>query len=305
MLSRKAYRSIKDQKEEPMSSNIKKYGFKDGLALEIEIIPLAKTFAAQKADMIIPHRVDFYQVLWIQKGTPVHLVDFKPVKLKTNALLFINKERVHAFDPSGKYDGKGLLFTGDFFCQTEEDVRFLNTTILFNDLLDTPIISLDKSNPQLAVTFEEIAEELKKPKDHYQHSILQNLLHNFLLLAERERRKQGFHEIKKGADLDYTLLYKSLLHEHYQKIKSVSAYAKLINVSEKRLTKATSAILGQTPKELIDDKVLLEAKRLLAHTRLSIKEVAFELGFEEPTNFIKYFRKHLHKTPIEFRETYF
>jgi hypothetical protein len=73
---------------------------------------------------------------------------------------------------------------------------------------------------------------------------------------------------------------------------------------EKRLGQATSKVLGKTPKELINDRTLLEAKRLLVHGNQSIKEIGFYLGFEEPTNFIKYFRKHTDKTPVEFRESY-
>ena len=70
------------------------------------------------------------------------------------------------------------------------------------------------------------------------------------------------------------------------------------------MNQATSKVLGKSPKELIDDRILLEAKRLLVHGNKSIKEIGFELGFEEPTNFIKYFRKHIGKTPMEFREGY-
>ena len=77
-----------------------------------------------------------------------------------------------------------------------------------------------------------------------------------------------------------------------------------MNVSEKRLTNATARTFGKSPKTIIDERVTLEAKRLLIHTNLSIKEVGYDLGFEEPTNFIKYFRKHNNKTPIEFRESY-
>lgn len=77
-----------------------------------------------------------------------------------------------------------------------------------------------------------------------------------------------------------------------------------MNVSEKRLNQATTKTMGKSPKTIIDERVLLEAKRLLIHTTLSVKEIGYNLGFEEPTNFIKYFRKHTQKTPIVFRERY-
>jgi AraC-like DNA-binding protein len=78
-----------------------------------------------------------------------------------------------------------------------------------------------------------------------------------------------------------------------------------MNISEKRLYHATTTTMGKTPKVIIDEKVMLEAKRLLIHTNLSIKETGYDLGFAEPTNFIKYFRRHTGKTPSEFRESYY
>jgi AraC-like DNA-binding protein len=81
----------------------------------------------------------------------------------------------------------------------------------------------------------------------------------------------------------------------------VSGYASVMSISERKLNKALTAVLGKTAKELIDERIILEAKRMLAHTNYSIKEIGFELGFDEPTNFIKYFRKQEGKTPVEFR----
>lgn len=150
-----------------------------------------------------------------------------------------------------------------------------------------------------------MTDELQNDKDNSQADILQNLLHNFLLHSERERRKQNFTEIKKGVDLDYVMLFKDLLETGYKSHKQVNYYAKQIIITEKRLNQATTNVLGKTPKEIIDDRVLLEAKRILAHTNESVKEISYHLGFEEPTNFIKYFKKHSSITPIEFREKSF
>jgi len=130
------------------------------------------------------------------------------------------------------------------------------------------------------------------------------LLHNFLLLSEREKRKQGYTELKKGADLDYTLLFRDFLESNYTQLKSVSDYAQIICISEKRLGQATSKVLGKSPKEIINDRILLEAKRLLVHTNLSVKEIGQELGFEDPAYFVRYFKKNTETTPVEFRETH-
>ena len=146
--------------------------------------------------------------------------------------------------------------------------------------------------------------ESENEKDFLQSDILKNLLHNFLLLSERERRKQNFTEIKKGADLDYIMLFRDLLEINYHKERHVNKYAEKINITEKRLNQASQKILGKSPKQMIDERLMLEAKRLLAHTNESVKEIGFALGFDEPTNFIKYFRKHSSLTPVEFKEQF-
>ena len=111
-------------------------------------------------------------------------------------------------------------------------------------------------------------------------------------------------EIRKGADFEQTLAFRDLLELHFSGKKKVSYYAGRLHLSEKRLGQATTKITGKKPKEMIDDRVLLEAKRLLVHGNQSIKEIGYQLGFDEPTNFIKYFRKHIKMTPLEFRESY-
>jgi AraC-like DNA-binding protein len=98
------------------------------------------------------------------------------------------------------------------------------------------------------------------------------------------------------------MLFKDLLEINFKTQKQVSFYAKELIITEKRLNQATSKVFGKTPKHIIDDRIILEAKRILVHTNESIKEVAYNLGFEEPTNFIKYFKKHSSVTPTEFRE---
>lgn len=286
-----------------MRSEIKKVNFKEGLSLELEVVPIAVIVAKHRIIVKSPHRATFYHIFWIQEGTAEYLIDFEPVKLCAGSFLFVNKDRIQVFDDKSKHDGKLLLFTDAFFAKTEEDTKYLHSTILFNDLLDVPILNV-QSSPLMQDTFNAIEAELTNSNDAFHFSILHNMLHNLLLFAERERRKQGLREIARGADFDYTILFRDLLEAQFKTLKSVSGYAAQISVSEKRLTNATSKTLDKSPKTIIDERVILEAKRVLVHTSLPIKEIAYDLGFGEPTNFIKYFRKHSGKTPIEFRESF-
>jgi AraC-like DNA-binding protein len=225
------------------------------------------------------------------------------VHLQPNTVLFLNKDVVKRFAGKTPFEGFSILFTDSFFCQTETDSRYLRNTMLFNDLFALSQIEVQKEINLFAGLLQQMKEEVHRKKDNFQSDILQNLLHNFLLQSERIKRTQdSITEVKKGADLDYVILFRDLLEAHYKDQKQVSYYAAQLLITEKRLNQATSKVLDKTPKEIIDDRIMLEAKRLLAHTHENIKEVGYALGFEEPTNFIKYFKKHASTTPTEFRE---
>jgi AraC family transcriptional activator of pobA len=282
--------------------SIAEFKFKPGLSLELEIISIKDLYSKNKKKLTLPHRTDFYHIIWIEKGSPTHLVDFHPVSVAKNSILFINKARVHLFDSSDKYDGKLILFTDRFFSRNQEDMDFLNSSILFNDLLETASLPLNRVKKDLDSLLALMKDELDRGDEVLKKDILQNYLHNFLLLCDREKQRQGFREIPKGADRDYAILYISLVNEHFSKVRSVNAYAEMMHVPEKRLSRATTHVLGKSPKEIINERVLLEIKRLLVHTNKSIKEIGFDLGFNEPTNFIKYFRQQAGQTPSEFRE---
>ncbi len=285
-----------------MATSIIKYDFKTGLPQEFEIVDITELYKKFKDALTTTHRTGFYHIIWFQQGNPTHLVDFNPIKIKPGTLLFLNKDTVQRFDNKAKFGGKAILFTDSFFCRTEADTKFLRNSILFNDLFSISQIQLQKQSNEIAVLLQQMTNELQNSKDSFQADILQNLLRNFLLYSERERRKQNFTEIQRGADLDYVMLFKGLLEAGYKKQKQVNYYAKEIIITEKRLNQATTKILGKSPKEIIDDRIMLEAKRILTHTTESIKEIGYVLGFEEPTNFIKYFKKHSGLTPTEFRE---
>lgn len=284
---------------------IKKLKFKPNIDLQVEVVPLQTLMTVSKDHLFTPHRTNFYHIFLFENCQPTHFVDFEPIKIEPYSLLFIDKDRVHQFDQLIKYEGQVLIFTEDFFCSSETDTKFLRSSILFNDLTDQSTIKLNQKDFEKYTNIcESITEELCLPDDNLKHVLLKNLVHNFLLLAEREKRKQGFMELKKGADLDYTLLFRDELETNYTKLKSVNDYAKIICISEKRLGQATSKVLGKSPKEIINDRILLEAKRLLVHTNLSIKEIGQDLGYEDPAYFVRYFKKNTATTPVEFRENY-
>ena len=288
-----------------MKPEIRKEKFKGGLQRQFEIISsISDLYNKHKSLMTNPHRPEFYHVIWIQKGYPTHFVDFKPVKLKPGSLLFVPKDCVNIFDDSGEYNGKMILFTDQFFCRNTGDLMFLQRTILYNNFFNISQFQIDEETNSFSDIFRLMEAEGNNPNDTFQDEILRNLLHNFLLLSEREIRKQGFTGIDSNPYTECLISFRRLLEENFKNFKSVSKYASKLKITSKTLYNATTQMLDKTPKQLIDDRILVESKRLLVHTTATIKEIGFELGFIEPTNFIKFFHKHERITPIDFRENF-
>lgn len=173
--------------------------------------------------------------------------------------------------------------------------------VQLSDLYNIATVKVPGDASWLSLFFNAMEEEFHRPADESQYSMLHNMLHIFLLQAERELKRQGFQELKPGIYLDYLLKFKELLEQEFREEKSVKIYASKLNLSQKQLHKATTTIMDKTPKQIINERILLEAKRLLIHSNQSVKEIAYELGYDEPTNFIKFFRKYIHTTPSLFR----
>lgn len=285
-----------------MSVNIVKYEFKSGLSLEFEVLSMKEMFSKSRAMLTRVHRTNFYHILWFTEGNPMHTVDFIPVQMHPESILFLKKDAVHQFDTHTAFDGYAILFTENFFCSNQDDFHYLQSgSILFNDLFGLSKIALENDSAAFKTVFAQMQHELLNIKDDYQEPLLRMLLRQLLYLAERNKKRQGPISTKKDLNFDYVLKFKNFIDEQFVSQKQVSYYAQLCNITEKRLNTATTAILGKAPKILISDRVMLEAKRLLVHGNDSVKEVGFSLGFDEPTNFIKYFKKHSGITPLEFR----
>lgn len=285
-----------------MESGIKRYSFKGGLPIEFEIISISDIYNANKDILTVPHRTDFYHIIWFTEGSSSHLVDFNPVDVQSNSLLFVNKDTVHFFDQKSTFSAKAILFTESFFGSDTSDIRFLRTSLLFNHPLNISKINLD-NNLHIGKLWHLMEDQLAV-NDWYQQNIMKHLLYSFMLLSEREMIKQGYTELPRNADWESTLLFKDQVDQKFKIQRSVGSYAEDLAISDKRLTQATAKTLGKTPKQIIDERLLLEIKRLLVHGSNSIKEIAYDLGFDEPTNFIKYFKKHTGNTPSDFRDNY-
>jgi AraC family transcriptional regulator, transcriptional activator of pobA len=287
--------------------SLKTYSFKPGFPHELEIASLGETLIQSREMVTKAHRADFYHIVWVQKGKPILLLDFKSIPMRPNSLLFIKKNRVLMYDHSGNYDGKVIRFTDSFFIRNEDDARYLRDCSLFSLLNENPIVSLTNNDSSFQSVLDLLEREIATPIDTHQHVTLQNLMHNFLILSERMANSfTPTTPIRAPEDWAKGLSQKfmDMIETGFRTEKTVSIYARRLGATNKRLQAATANTFGKSPKELIDERVALEAKRLILFSSATVKEISYELGFDEVTNFVKYFRKHAGTNPANFRTRY-
>lgn len=250
----------------------------------------------------IPHSHSYYQIIWFYNEGGTHTVDFKTYDIKKNTLLFINKDQIHAFDDNLKVQGRLIHFNESFFMHAEVDI-FLKYH-LFNSA-QNPIYLLNQQHSALASSYISLMQqELQNRNAFGNEEVIRFLLKSLLIILER------VHHSAVGRNIaltdNYEIQYykfKELLEENYFNNLSVNAYAELLSVSSKTLATIVKHMVGKSPSEVITERIILQAKRLLKFTALQIQEIAFQLGFSDDSYFVKYFKRHVGVSPNAFRNS--
>lgn len=287
-----------------VKQDILQLSFKEDISLGFEFIPINDHYARTQANLRRPHRASFYLIFWFKNGTPVHTVDFYPIHPQPDSFLFVRKDAVQFFDQQNAFETSTLLFTDAFFCETEQDHRFLQSSPLFNDFSGKQGPVPIALTSQLRDIWVWMTQEEHHPADAFRAPLLRKYLYSFMLEAEREQLKQGKGIRMQGPNFEYFINFKELLEQHFRTEKGIGFYADKLFISAKVLTNVTHLMQSKTPKQIMDERVLLEAQRLLVHTENPIKTISLYIGFDETTNFNKFFKKHCGQTPAAFRDSF-
>ena len=250
-----------------------------------------------------PHSHSFYQLIWFKSKKGKHFVDFKSFDIKKDRLFFIAKDQVHYFEKRKDYQGLLLHFNESFLLQSERDIDFFINYNLFNHL-DTPYFQVPKYLlSEMNVFIQQIRNEIENTDLFGHKSILTNTLKSLLVSIEREKRKVLLEDKPSYAMSMKLLKFRKLLEANYAKNWSVTMYAEELNISTKTLSNLMKSKLGKTTSAIITNRIILEAKRQLCHSNSFVNEIGYGLGFQDPSYFVKYFKKHVKLTPSDFRDS--
>jgi len=249
-----------------------------------------------------PHIHSFYQIIWFTKGKGKHFVDFNEYDFSENTIFFIPKGQIHYFDNS-PCDGYVIHFNETFLVDDEDEVNIFLKHNIFNSFESEPFFRIPKDRTkELQHIVDQMEDEIKYPYKFAHKDFLKHLLNLFLILIQRSGERNSCRQL--SINNPYHILFvkfRQSLEANYRRIHTVSEYANLLNISTKTLTNYTKLVSFQTPLEIINERIILEAKRLLTHSGLNINEIGFELGFEDPSYFVKFFKRQAKMSPREFR----
>ncbi|MBP0903181.1 helix-turn-helix domain-containing protein [Mariniflexile gromovii] len=249
------------------------------------------------------HQVAFNMIVFYTAGVSRHLVDFVWHDVKKNTIVHISKEQIHAFQFNDGLKGFILLFTDDYLKKQINALPKNEIIRLFNAHLFSPIIQVPPDS-NVEHYFRLFYDEYSNIKEDYNQENTYGALHSIIFSKlERLKQYQTVH-LKRTDKLNTFLNFKSLLEGNYTKSRNADFYAQSLNITYKHLNTICKNIVNTTAKEFIDAFIVLEAKRLLINSEIKSTELAYTLGFEEPTNFVKYFKKHTGLTPNAFKKDY-
>jgi AraC family transcriptional regulator, transcriptional activator of pobA len=253
---------------------------------------------------LMPHLHDFYSIFWIESGEAIHATEFVEYSLKADTILFVPPGLKHRMYIDKSVGGTYMLFNEEFIQYNRKNHVPLKEYRLFNNpdfksLITVAPETREKLNNITGLIFSEVQNS-----DEYSQDIVLNLLHLFLLESRRIFDQQN-HSPKEEPNNtpDATIIkFKQLIEENFIREKNVSPYAEMLDMNPSCLNELTKRTTGITAGELIRNRVIDETKKLLYSSKMSGKEIAYELGFDDPAYFSRFFKKYTNVTLKEFRE---
>jgi len=268
--------------------------------IDFEIVTLKEFLSTRSWDHLTRvYRLDFYIMIFITSGKGSHEIDFKVHSFESGDVILISKDQVHRFISMSEASGYIILFTEEYLLNHYEKSRSD-----FLGYFTNPIISIDESKLETSIGLMNILYKEYSMEDSVDDTqLIKSLFRSFILSL----RKNKELDIKRETTTFSTRFveFKNLVEQYYKEKKTVVEYAELMLVSQKTINQITRRAVDLSAKQFIIDRIILESKRYLAQGELTINEISYMLGFDEPSNFTKFFKRYEGISPNQFKKKYF
>lgn len=273
----------------------------DATSIPFTIIPLeVKT----GYDSAVPHRHNYYEIFIFYKGGGVHEIDFEEIEVKTGSVHFVSPGQVHILQRAPGSYGYVILFSRDFFSLPLQDKDFLFELPFLNNNTLHPFINFPGKD---FIEVQELTDKILN--EHTQqnqdsHHIIRAYLNILLLKCKSKYTVNDDFELQENISSQKQIMqkFRILVEKNFRQFHLVKEYASLLAVTPENLNEISKKQTGKTASEIISDRLMLEAKRLLLYSGLKAKEIAYFLNFQDPSYFNKFFKNNTGYTPTDFRE---
>jgi len=267
----------------------------------IEIRPISRFIDRKKLNEL-PHRHPFQEIIFIISGTGKHTIDGEVLNLTPNTIYVIGQGQVHEF-LEGKHLVGFLLRYKESFLPSEL-TKFTSQYALLQMVSESNSLELSESEAlDFKTGFEQLIKESKEDERIETNQIFHFLLLTLLSRLNHKIRNTREQSISKDNNEENVIYQKFmfLVEDNYKIHHHVSYYSDSLNLNPRKLGTLILDKSGKSPKQIISSRLITEAKRLIKFTNLSFKEIAFELGYDEPAYFSRLFKNKSGFSPKEFR----
>lgn len=288
------------------SADITRLGYTpSGRKLDVEVFPFSDILRrSPPAKVRATHRYDFHLILLVTDGTPIQVVDFEPIRCAPGSMLVLRPGQVHSFGTHLNWKGWLVLFRAEFVPTASDVPSDLAPGRMLERMPDHMVLDREnfRATERAIVAMGEDAR-CDAPAGVV-HTLLRYQLYTLILRLDLLNERQSAIAPQRGPSLKRFARFRELLEANFSGWHQVGPYADALGCTQKSLNRATRDVVGMNAKDCIARRIALEAKRLLAHTDRPIYLIAEGLGFDEATNFSKFFRKNVGQSPAEFRAAY-
>lgn len=252
----------------------------------------------------LPHRHNYYTVIWSKNSSGNHIIDYKEYVMQENEIYFVMPGQVHQVLHNDTPKGMVILFTCSFMQKNYINHNFISNLGLFNEIDQSPPIKIDNNAASVLENITSLMYTAFKSEEEFRFDTIGAYLKLFLI--ECNKFAPGLNsDNTQSIQSSKSILrkFKEALEDNYNKIHKVNEYADLLSISPDYLNSVVKSGIGKTAKELVQQRIALEAKRFGLHSELSTKEISYNLGFDEPSHFSRFFKKTEGISFAEFRKT--
>jgi AraC-like DNA-binding protein len=250
-------------------------------------------------------RNNYYSLIWVKEGSGKLKTNFSEYGFEENTLFSFAPYQPFMLS-SALVKGVAIYFHSDFFCIHKHQTEVTCNGVLFNNIYQTPFFKVDETlEGTLDKVIEQIKAEIQRP-GLAQYELLISLMKIFLISASRTKAQQQPDSIPSTIGAKEPVILQNLkeaIEKDFRSKHTPQDYAIHLNISPNALAKITKAHFNKTLTNLIAERIIIEAKRELYLTNKSVKEVAYELGYEDEYYFSRFFKKNVNISPQAYRET--